>query len=38
MEQKVAKAGVEDLEDCGVENWLICHVARREAEALLAGD
>jgi hypothetical protein len=37
MEQKLSEAGVEDLEYDGVEDWLICHVVRREAEALLAG-
>jgi tetratricopeptide (TPR) repeat protein len=37
MERKLPKAGVEDLESSGNEDWLICHVVRREAEALLAG-
>ena len=37
MEQKLAKAGVEDLETSTIENWLICHVVRREAEALFTG-
>ena len=37
MEQKLAKAGEEDLECSIIEDWLICHVIRREAEALFAG-
>jgi tetratricopeptide (TPR) repeat protein len=36
MEQKLAKAGEEDLECSVIEDWLICHVIRREAEALFA--
>jgi tetratricopeptide (TPR) repeat protein len=37
MEQKLPEAGKEDLEFSAIENWLACHVIRREAEALLAG-
>ena len=37
MEQKLPKAGVDDLEASVIEDWLICHVVRREAEALFAG-
>jgi tetratricopeptide (TPR) repeat protein len=37
MEQKVPKAGVDDLEASLIEFWLVCHVIRREAEALFAG-
>jgi tetratricopeptide (TPR) repeat protein len=35
MEAEVPVAGVGDLADGGVENWLICQVARREAESML---
>ena len=37
MEQKLPKAGEEDLESSSLEDWLIWHVVRREAEALFAG-
>jgi tetratricopeptide (TPR) repeat protein len=37
MEEKLPKPGVEDLEFIGIEDWLICHVVRREAEVLFAG-
>ena len=37
MEQKLPKAGEEDLESSVIEDWLICHAIRREAEALFAG-
>jgi len=37
MEQAMPKAGEEDLESCVIEDWLICHVIRREAEALFGG-
>ena len=37
MEQKLPKAGEEDLQSSIIEDWLICHVIRREAEALIAG-
>ena len=38
MDQELPKAGVEDLEFTVIEDWLICHAVRREAEALIAGD
>jgi Flp pilus assembly protein TadD len=36
VERDMPKATVDDLSGDGIENWLICHVIRREAEALFA--
>ena len=37
MDREMPKAGAEDLGPVNVEDWLICHVIRREAEAVFAG-
>jgi hypothetical protein len=37
METQVPKAGADDIGIGNLEDWLICHVIRREAEALFAG-
>jgi hypothetical protein len=37
VDRDMPKATVDDLSGDGIENWLICHVIRREAEALFAG-
>jgi hypothetical protein len=31
------KPGVDRLDLGGIENWLICHILRREAERLIRG-
>ena len=37
MDREMRAAGAEDLGRVNVEDWLICHVIRREADALFAG-
>jgi ATP/maltotriose-dependent transcriptional regulator MalT len=37
MEHGFPKAGVDDLDVGPLEDWLICHVIRREAETLFEG-
>jgi hypothetical protein len=37
MDREMPAAGAEDLGRVNVEDWLICHVIRREADALFAG-
>jgi hypothetical protein len=37
MDDEMPGAGIDDLANVNIEEWLICHVIRREAEAVFAG-